>query len=153
LPPIGNRLTLDLTRFRGSMREMVRGILSPRREKLFQRRDGMEAAWFVCVVKPFECGMGSAECGIAGWQPAGNTSGMRDNFKGRRHSPVANRRYSRLSVGAKPVGGHSVALLAASDKFRSGLDRDWRSGAGAVKPGQSGSNQMRKAGANLRVFV
>jgi hypothetical protein len=31
LPRIGNRLTLDLTRFRGPMREMVRGILSPLR--------------------------------------------------------------------------------------------------------------------------
>ena len=30
-PRIGNRFALDLTRFRGSMREMVRGILSPLR--------------------------------------------------------------------------------------------------------------------------
>jgi hypothetical protein len=39
-PRIGNMLALDLTRFRGSMREMVRGILSPQRGEGLRVRGG-----------------------------------------------------------------------------------------------------------------
>jgi hypothetical protein len=50
-PRIGNRLALDLTRFRGSMREMVRGILSPLRgEGNAERRRGIIC--FLSVANP-----------------------------------------------------------------------------------------------------